>query len=422
MNEQATHLRLTIDMDVNALSNFVNLKLPEVLFDSKDAPNFKDIKVLATKGGKLKIRGKDYDYIYLLPIRIKVEKNVAVSNVKAEGVIVLGMKTSFSFKDNWEMDTQTVIEKYEWLEKPNASLGGFFSVPVESMILDNLLENKDVITGAIDKEIQRKVNIGDLINKNMNQIPNPILVPFVGNIGWKLSPGTTTMAPMKFVNNAIQYKFSVKTDAELAIDDAFLKQPVVINPPAFQEDPESRSQMSLKAYIDIASLNQSLNQHLVGKDLDVAGKKLVITELNIKSENGLLVIDGKTTGAFKGDMLLKASPVFDNNSKEVYLTNVDVDLKGNDIVSKGLAALLNIKINDIITNQMRYSLKKDVDKLNDHLRSKEIHDGIFINANLTDYSLHNFNVGATRVDFEVHLGGTISMQIKEINVPKELLA
>jgi|GEM_PF-6924751 len=421
MTEQATHLRLTIDMDVNALSDFVNLQIPEVLFDSKEAPNFKEIKVLATKGGKLKIRGKDYAYIYLLPIRINVEKNVAVSNVRAEGIIVLGMKTSFTFNDNWDLNTETMIEKYEWLEKPNASLGGFLPIPVETMILDNLLENKEVITSAIDKEIQSKVKIGNIINDNINKIPNPIFIPYVGKIGWKLAPGTTTMAPMQFVNNAIQYKFSVVTDAELVIDDSFVKQPVVISPPSFQNDPETRSQIALKAYIDIASLNQSLNQHLVNKDLDVAGKTMVINNLDIKSENGLLVIDGKTSGTFKGDLQLKAIPVFDNNTKEVYLTNVDVDLKGDDFISKGIAVMLNKKINDIVTNKMRYSLRDDIEKLNSQLRSKEIHDGIFINANLSNYSLHNFTVGATRIDFEVHLEGNITMQIKEINIPKQLL-
>lgn len=407
-------------MDVEAFENFVNEQIPEVLFDSKDAPQMENITVLAKKWGKIRVRAKDNAYFYLVPVQIHVEKNVAVTNVKADCIIILGMKTQFLIGENWELKTKTEIEKYEWKEKPVAKVG-IIPLPVESIILDNLMGNKDLITGSIDRQIQEKINFSRIINENINRIPNPVLPPFGGKIWWRLSPGQTYMDPLRMDQGRIKFNLGLKTDAELFIAENFDKQPLQINPPEVIAELDKLSQLHVKSEISLADLNSMVNAQVLNKEFAAAGQKLMVKELKVSSENGALVVQGETKGGFSGDAYLKAIPAFDNTTKELFVKDVKLKLNGSDFLSKGIAMVLQNKAGDMIEKGLRYSLKEVVGKLNEEMNSIEIHPGIFLRTHVTDYTLTNFEIGTDKVLFSVLIEGVLALQIKQLNLPEGII-
>lgn len=417
----SSFVKLFVDMDIVAFEKFVNEQIPELLFDSADAPQLKDVKVIARKGGTVKVRAKDRAYYYLVPVAINVEKDITISNVSTDCMIILGMKTSFDFNDDWTLQTKTTIEKYEWKKKPVAKVG-FISLPVESIILDNLMGNADLITGSIDKQIQEKLKIGEILNDAIAKIPNPVVAPYIGNIWWKAAQGKTYMDPLRMEDGRLKFCLGLKTDLELQIADQVTRQPLIINPPEFlEEELDKMGALTIKASISLDELNKVLGEQLLNKELSAAGQKLIVSRINISSENGRLVLAGQTSGGFSGNATVKALPAFDNSSKEVFLTKANLDLQGNDFLSKGIAMMLQSKATEIIEKGARFSLKKGVTQLNEKLNSIEVYPGIFLRVHLVDYSLTNFDVGEDVVNFTVKLDGIVALQIKKLPGLEEIV-
>lgn len=391
------------------IERIISAQIPEILFES----NEDGLSVKAAKGGILSLEAKGNVVEHQLPIRIEVRKQLALAEGKADCKIRMRFKTKYEILPNWKIQTETEFIGHEWDEKPFMKVG-FLEFPIEKILLNKLYEQKDLICNTIDQQIMDGTDLSQMIPTLLSGIPNPIDAPGGAKIWWSVSPVQTYISPFSSENDNLKISLRLESKLALSAGKKPKTQKLKVKAPKMVEKISPFSNLYLPLQIGFDAVQKIANEQLTGMDIPVGKAKLKFSDVSVKSKAGRLIIRANFSGGFSGKATIKGIPVYDKQQKEIIFEQVKLDLKGDNLKSKGMALVAENIIEQQLSKFLKLPLKTWVKDLNEWVKYQEVQPGIILKAHFSDYDFKNVEIGEESLNFQLDLEGMIAANIQKI--------
>src|SRR5690606_20227519 len=98
-NANASILNLPIKLSKTELEKTINHQLGETIYEDND---FSDgLLIKATRQSDITLQIAEQKVSYKVPINLWVKKDVVITNVNAEGSLILEFETAYNIKPDW---------------------------------------------------------------------------------------------------------------------------------------------------------------------------------------------------------------------------------------------------------------------------------------------------------------------------------
>lgn len=173
------------------------------------------------------------------------------------------------------------------------------------------------------------------------------------------------------------------------------------------------SSLQFQSKIALSTLETIANHQLGNQPLPIEQFELTPSNICISGEDGKLVVEANLRGAFSGDVTIKAVPKYNSKSKDIDFQDMELDLDGNDLKSKGIATFASGKILEQLQQFVKIPVKMMVDNLNTNIQSNEVQPGLLLQASIIDYRAQDIKVTSESLAFQLDADLITTVKIKD---------
>ncbi len=368
-------LRIPFMVSVDYLEEQISAGLEEELYKSEDElkSDWGELDVKITRNGNLDLKGSENALSYRVPIHVDLKISTFLFSKKVNFDALLDFSTVLSFKENWQLATKTEFLKTTVLNDAQLSLG-FISIPLQT-IMDGVMDStEDELEKEIDKALQENLSITDWAKQMNTEMQQPYLINEEYESWLQFKPQYFEITPIK--GNAKYLYFTLGTTS--LIDVTLGQKPISVAnknlPPLKVNQPlEDQFDLQLPFEIQYQYLKDAINNEFGGTEYEAGKKKFKLDSVDLYANGNKLVIESFISGDVAGRVFLSGIPSFNSEKKELYLKDLDYDVKTKKAILKLASWVFKSTFKDKMEKEMRYSLKEDLDSvednINDFLRS-----------------------------------------------------
>lgn len=413
-------IAVEVDIDLIKVQNNLNKSLNGVLYEDKDLSG-DNLMLRLTKINPIRFTLKGNTLEYTLPLKIWVKtgfkKNLFGVTLEdyyeAEGALDLQMTTQVSIARNWNLQTQTQVKSYRWIEEPKVNIAGM-KLPVTSIADIAFNYGRTKINEAVDKAIEENFDLRKNISDMWTKVQVPMLVDAEQQIWMKISPLEVFLSPLLSSANKLRIHIGLKSVIESAIGEKLLpdqkKTPFRDLQPVSSFVPSCR--IFTIADINYVKLEDLARKEMIGKTFTEGKKQVTIKEISIFGNQNKLQVEATVEGSIKGKLIFTGVPVFNNAEKQLIITDFDFDIATKNLLVKGAKWLMHKKLLAMMEPMLTYSFKEDVDNLliafNKTMTSYPLSKGVILQGSILNCNLEDVFIG----EKSVKIGGNISAKLK----------
>lgn len=413
-------IAVEVDVDLIKIQNSLNKSLTGVLYEDKDLSG-DNLMLRLTKINPIRFVLKGNTLEYTLPLKIWVKtgfkKNLFGVTLEdyyeAEGALDLQLSTQISIARNWNLQTQTQVRSYRWIEEPKVNIAGM-KLPVTSIADIAFNYGRTKINESIDKAIKDNFDLRKNISEMWSKIQTPMLVDEEQQIWLKIAPLEVFMSPLLSSANKLRIQVGLKSVIESAIGEKLLPAPKAT--PFRDLKPVASFVPSCQIFtiadINYIKLEDIARKEMIGKTFTEGKKTVTIKEISIFGNQNKLQVEATVEGSVKGKLIFTGVPVFDNAEKQLIITDFDFDIATKNLLVKGAKWLMHKKLLAMMEPMLTYSFKEDVDSLliafNKSMTSYPLSKGVILQGSILNCNLEDVFIG----EKSVKIGGNISAKLK----------
>jgi len=173
------------------------------------------------------------------------------------------------------------------------------------------------------------------------------------------------------------------------------------------------SSLQLQSKVALSTLETIANHQYGNKPLPIEQFDLTASDIRIIGEGEKLVVKAALRGAFSGKITIKALPQYNLASKDIDFQDLELDLDGSDLKSKGIATFASGKILEQLQQFVKIPVKIMVDNLNANIQTNEIQPGLQLQASIIDYSVQNIKVTPESLAFQLDADVITTVKTKD---------
>ena len=412
MPELKSTLNVHYEINKQTIKDTFNSLIDEFLADDMEMSAM-GMSVVINKKEAADIEFSGKQVLTILPIEISLSKQTFINNINARGALVLNFITTMDMDSEWNMNTNTVLEHYEWLEEPQISLGGF-SLSLGKLANTIIDESKAEFEKQIDKSVNEQLMIKTKVADLMKYTEKPIEIDTALNTWVQLVPEKVYLSDLKNIKDWTVG--NVTLQGHSTITQGENDEEVSLNLPEFQweEALDDTSHINLVFDISHAQINKYLLQNYQGKKFSNGGKEVTVNDIEISSDGTKMVVKADVSGSFNGKVILKGQPIFDNDKQVFYADNVDISIDTKNVLHKAGAWLLKGKIKKQLSELMYFSVSESISDLqsiiDQEVRNYSLPGTLELNADLRKLNINKFVLGTDRV----HTFMTLNMYLEAL--------
>ena len=379
------HLPFTIDSA--ALVKQINLLIPKTLYEDRDISDDKMI-VIAEKMDSISLSISPNSIMYSVPFKLHVERDVAISTVKADGSLRLYFSTEYKILENWAFETKTTITNHEWIESPKVKLG-FLNIPIESIADRIVARSADMVCKNIDAQLMEEFRLREYIDQAWRKLQQPIQITDTPVVSWLLiQPQKIMMEPI------ITAKGNVKTSVifRSLTDLAFGKRPDLPYAgilPTFEQlkldGEDSLIAISIKFPLKRAEI--LLTDFFKGQEFRDGNKVMIIDSLHITGKGEKIEVEAYVSGSYPARLLFEGKPVYNTILRRFELKNMAYTLKSKNLLVRAASWILKKNIDKKMSELLVYEMGSYFDEGKKNLEKT-----------LSQFSLRGFKMRAEIAD------------------------
>lgn len=380
-------IALPLQIPLLQIEKQLNSQVKGMLYELKNqsSSDYDRFNLKVSKQEDIKLSGNASSLKIAVPLRVRLDGTFEAEalgfsiseTATSDFAIKINFATKIGISPQWQLQSQTTIENYQWLVKPTIDIRGF-SLPID-FIADLLLKNqKEYIAKKIDEALSSQANLKGEVSQVWTMLQKPILLSEEYNTWLTLKPEEIQMKPIGFENNTLQTTVAMRMYANSYIganppnntSNLPLKNLQLTN----QISPQF--QITLQNHIDRQFAIEEVKKQFVGQTYTQGKKKITITNINLYGSEGNMVLAVSMMGSLNGTAYFEGLPTYDEASQSIMIKNLDFSLDTKNLLAKSAAWLFDKKINKLIAESLKMPLKTSLEDL-----KKEIQ------KNLTNYPL-----------------------------------
>ncbi len=340
-----SYLKIPIDIPISELENQINFEFQDLIYEDSSFTDNRgdDLKIKIWKLRRIQIKEAHNELLtFEIPLKIWAQKRVKLLGFSQTPQTTFEVNMKFAskiyFGADWKINTQTTSFGYEWISKPNISVGGI-DIPLTS-IIGNILSNyQTTIARLADEQISEQIEVKSLVLNAWNELKKPLKASDEYNIWVKIEPQDVLMTPVITENRIIKTSLAIKAYVGTLTGQpdhniTFSKE---LPPLKFVNELPNGFNVILENLVTFTEADKIANDLFRGHEFLFKGDKykIIVDDISIYGTlNNKLVIKIKTTGSVNGIIYLTGVPVYDPVKKSIVLSKTDFDLKTKNLMLK----------------------------------------------------------------------------------------
>ncbi len=396
------------------MQQVIGQQLPVDLLNQFSPEGSNDIRISVRRKGNIDLTAENNSLKYEVPLELFVQKDTMLGNVDVLFEMYLGFETKFLFKDNWELATRTQMTGYQWIKKPEIDLG-LFNIPLDKTVLNAIQSNKEMLCKQVDDKLKEVVDIRPKLSQILSILPNPIPTPAGEQVWWQCETIKTSMSPLFEKDGFIYGKFALEGATEFSYGKPLEKLTTVIKSPDIVPDVEKESHLQTLLSVNFKAIEKSALALLQKQSFEFKSQKIQVEAVRVEQVGQRLKVAADLKGSFDGEMILLGKPVFDPSKNEIQLKEVDLDLKGNNFLSKTMVVFLRKVIEDKISTMLNFPIQKSIDFANQKVKYVPFQNGLFAKGKINVVDIPLVEVQSDALVISLSVKGYLQLGLENVN-------
>lgn len=348
------HLPFTIDS--SALIKQINLLIPKTLYEDRDITDDKMI-VVAEKIDSISLSISSNKIVYSVPFKLHIERDVAISTVKADGSLRLYFNTDYKILENWAFETKTTITNHEWIETPKVKLG-FLNIPIESIADKIVARSTDMVCKNIDAQLMEEFKLREYIDQAWRKLQQPIQITDTPIVSWLLiQPQKIMMEPIVTAQGNVKTSIIFRSLTDMAFG-AKPELPYAGILPTFEQlkadGEDSLIAISIKFPLKRAEI--LLTDFFRGQEFKDGNKVMIIDSLHLTGKGKKLEVEAFVSGSYPARLIFEGIPVYNISMRRFELKNMAYTVKSRNILVKAASWILKKNIDKKMAELLVYEM------------------------------------------------------------------
>ena len=425
VNIQPSTIGIAININIPDLEKSLNASLSGLIYEDMD---FDDDNMLVKvwKTGTIKFTVKNNIITYQLPIKIwyktGFKKNVLGYIVEdyyeASGAMLLNMSSSFKLEKNWDLTTKTIVNTYEWTERPVIKAGGI-TIPVETLTNFIVFVFNSNILKSIDKKITEKVDLRTTMMGKWSEFHDPIHANADYDIWIKMQPKSLVATPISA--NGKEMKFGIGLNAIIESyvgiqpDSNKVKSPL----PDFKTVQKIDPNFSIYSNIEVpfTKMTDIANIMVVGQEFTKGKKTVKIDSVLIWGQNEKLVVKASLSGSVKGNVYCLGTLNLIDSTQTLKIENFDFEMSTKNKLLKSANWLMHKGFLKKIEPMLTIPLNEQVDSMmtmtNELLSNYKYDKGMYLKGKLNKIQLQKITMTKDGFIISGKIDGEMRVDIKD---------
>lgn len=417
--ERTSVINIPVRINLLELEKSLNQQLQGTLYEDNDMNDGDKMMMRAEKVDDVKLQMEGQTIKYQVPVKVWVRYNAGITKLEAEGEIAMNFKTDFDIDADWNMETLTSIETYEWLKQPRLRVAGM-SLPV-GFIADIILKrSKTVITESIDQQVQENFSLRKMVEDVWKQMFDPVLISPEYNTWLLVNPQNIGMTSLVTDDNAISSVIVVESLPRVSLGE----RPEAMNatdlPPfVFRDTTLNDFVIRIRTDVPYEEAERLAKQELLGETFSEGKRSVTIEDLELYGQGNKLIVNTKLSGSYNGSIYLTGRPIYNPQKNVVDIKDLDFTLETRNFLYKSAAWLLKGTLRKRIEENMNFLLQYNLDELKNQLQAQldryPITQSIVLDGELEDLNIQDAFLSTEAIRVDVALVGRVNVQVNGLN-------
>lgn len=377
------------------------------------------MKIVVKKAADIRLDLGENRIKYTVPLHIYVKRAMVLTDVEAEGDILLAFVTKYHFGTTWTINTETELVDYEWIRKPNANVLGF-KIPVKSIAERVIRTSSKEVTNAIDKQVNENFILKPHAEQAWAFLQNPFPVFPAYDVRFKITPTDLAIAPLKMVDSKIVSTLFVQGNTQVGIGEQtnFVNNSVL--PPLQMQDFGTANgfKLNVTAEIPFVEVEKVILKNFKGEEYSFGKKKIIVEDLKVAKEEEFMTFKVLTSGDYEGWLNLKGMLRYNDPKNQLELEDVAFSLDTKNLAQLDANFILNGLFTSKLQGSLAYPLANNLalikKQANELIKDYKIQEGIHLQGNLQEITIEKAVLKAESVLFGVRIGGKVKLLVDSI--------
>ena len=415
----ASFVSMPMEISLKEIENQLNKTLSGLVYQDDNLEDDKtEMKIWKT--APIKLIEKDGKIESVLPLKIWAKFKYGTEfmglndtrEIQLNGTITLLSNVKLS---NWKMNTNSVIEDFQWSESPSILVAGR-KVPITYIINPTLSLFKNKMAKKIDDAIQKSCDFKPYVLNVLQTMSKPFETSQQYETWFKMTPVEVYVTDAVLQKSKIKMDLGLKCTMQTMVGEqpkaTFDKETVSFKPVSKVPDKTTASVAAISTY---ESASRIITKNFQGKEFASGSRKIVVQKVDLWAKDGKMIIALDMTGSINGSIYLSGVPMYNAITKEIYFEQMDYVLNSKGILTKTANWLLQGVILKKIEESCRYSIKENLDEgkksLLPYLNNFSPMKGVFVNGTLNDFEFEKIELTNTAIIAFITSTGKMNVKI-----------
>jgi hypothetical protein len=410
---QPSFLNIPIRLPIADLEQLVNREIQAAL-EANSTFEQDGLEVEARQLEEVTIELEGQQLRYNVPLDLKIKKDMGLGTVRADAAIALAFITDFDIASDWQLNTVTDLETYEWKEKPRLQLGPI-NIPAQFVGDIVLRRTRDLIGTTIDQQLQDNFNLQEMMQTAWKQLHTPI--PLSDDITTWLSirPTDISATPIETKDKAIEMTIAIEGQPKIYIGEQPKDNIAALPPFAFRKAKTDEFSITLNADIPYTEAENLVIENVKGETFEYNQYNVTVDDVTLYGQNEKLVVEAVLSGSYNGKVYLTGEPFYNNFRNRIDLNNLEFTLNTTNFLMKSAAWLLKSNLKRRIRDNLDIQVDENLANLREltkkQLENLELAPGIFLKGDLEKLDITDTYLTANGIRLELGMEGKAKLDV-----------
>lgn len=414
-----SYVSMPLEVTLKEIENLLNKSLSGLIYEDTNLDD-DNTEMKIWKTNTIKLVEKDGKIQTILPLKIWTKYKYGTSfmglndtrEIDLNGTITLLSSVKLS---NWKMNTNSVIQDFEWSESPTVLIAGK-KVPITYLVNPTLSVFKSKMAKKIDDAIEKSCDFKPYVLNVLQTLSTPFKTSEAYETWFKMNPVEVYVTDALLQKSKIKMNLGLKCTMQTMVGqepkNIFDKESVTFKPVATVPDKTTATVAAISTY---ESASRIITKNFQGKEFASGSRKITIQKVDLWSKDGKMIIALDMTGSINGTIYLTGIPNYNSVTKEIYFEQMDYVLNTKGLLTKTANWLLQGVILRKIQENCRYSIKENLDEgkknLLPYLSNYSPMKGVFVNGTLNDFEFEKVELTNEAIIAFITTTGKLNIKI-----------
>jgi len=412
LKKELSSVNMVLEASDQDLRDTLNRLVPRELYQGATA--IRGLTARMLRDGSMQVQAAD-NFIYL---------TVPVAVYFGYGMFeTLPFKTKLRFRvsatvrPDWQLDP--VIHYTGLSDALVDEIGiGPLSIKPRSMVEELTRPVQGMLTAQVARKLQERFPLHDRAEKVWRAAQKPILLDKQYRTWLLLDPQEAFFYPLYAQRGQLRLGVGLRSYAELVVGpEPAVRSGVTPLPnlkPAFGQD--RRFRVALHTDLFYRDLLEIVSPLLLDKEFTGEGRRVVVKGIELYGNGDRLVIRLVTTGSLEGVLYLTCRPVFNPQTNQFSVEDVEFDLQTTSLLLATAEWFLHGTIREAIQERLNMDLSTRVQQAREMaaraLARVQLAEGLYLVGNVSEMRLHDVLVQQNKLSIQIYSEGESSVVLR----------